>query len=132
MKNTIIYFLFGTFALLLPLCFSLTNPVFLEESYNTGFIPIRDEADIFYVLFESRSNSETDPLVIWLQGDFGLSSLLSVFKENGPFLFDSESNLKKNEFSWNNHANLLYVDQPIGIMFIRKNMIFIIIFDQFY
>ena len=115
MKNRAILVSFATFALLIPLCFSLTDPLFLEENYSTGFVSIRDEADIFYIHFDSRSNPETDPLVIWLLGGPGVSSLLSVFNENGPFMFDSESNLKKNEFSWNSHANLLYVDQPISI-----------------
>lgn len=73
---------------------------------------------------ESRSDPANDPLVIWLQGGPGCSSMLGLYTENGPFNFhfDKENirqpfQLENNPFSWNNEANVMYVDQPLGTGF---------------
>lgn len=63
-----------------------TNPIFLNETYSTGFIKVLSDSDIFYWLFDSRSTPKTDPLIIWLNGGPGCSSLTGLFAENGPFM----------------------------------------------
>lgn len=58
---------------------------------ETGYIDIWPEDPskagnkMFYWLFDSKSNPDTDPLVIWLQGGPGCTSELGLFEENGPF-----------------------------------------------
>ena len=76
------------------------------------------------MLAESRNDPDTDPLIIWLQGGPGCSSMLGLYIENGPFnyRYDSENilepfELTPNEYSWNNNANVMYVDQPLGTGF---------------
>jgi len=69
---------------------------------------------MFYWHFESRSDPSTDPLVIWLSGGPGSSSLVNLFLENGPFSILDDLTLIKNIYSWNNKANLVFVDQPLG------------------
>ena len=67
---------------------------------------------------ESRSNPETDPLIIWLQGGPGCSSLDAFFTELGPYnLYYNSSkngseafNLSSNPFSWNNKANVMFLE----------------------
>lgn len=40
---------------------------------------------------------------------------LSLIEISGPCHFvDGETEPSLNEYSWNNYANMLYVDQPIG------------------
>lgn len=66
----------------------------------------------------SRRNRDQDPLVLWLTGGPGCSSELALFVENGPFKINPKTlKVYKNEWSWNNEANLLYVDQPAGTGF---------------
>jgi len=95
-----------------------TNPLFLNESYYAGFQPIQQKGSLFFWLFESRGHKDTDPLVIWLTGGPGCSSELALLVENGPYYVNKENNtLRINPYSWNNNANLLYIDQPLGTGF---------------
>ena len=69
---------------------------------------------LFYWMFESEGNPGTDPLVLWLTGGPGCSSELALFFENGPLTVDDHLRLHKNPYGWNQKANLLYVDNPVG------------------
>lgn len=71
-------------------------------------------SNFFFWFFESRDNPATDPFTIWLDGGPGYSSLVSVASENGPCSIRNDSNSTDlNPWSWNNHANILYIDQPL-------------------
>lgn len=86
---------------------------FFPEPELHGLIPIKGDDDMFYWLFPSRSDPDKDPLVIWLSGGPGCSSSLAIFHENGPMtITNGEAALK--DISWNNRANVVFVDNPIG------------------
>lgn len=87
---------------------------FFPEKELHGLIKVKGEDDdMFYWLFPSRSDADKDPLVIWLSGGPGCSSSLAIFHENGPMeIVNGEPRSK--EISWNNRANLVFIDQPIG------------------
>jgi len=72
---------------------------------------------LFFWMFESRSKPKTDPLVIWLTGGPGCSSLMALFFENGPYTINTDLSLKINPYSWNSFANIIFVDQPAGTGF---------------
>jgi serine carboxypeptidase-like clade 2 len=73
---------------------------------------------LHYVYVESLGNVTGDPVLIWLNGGPGCSSLLGAFSENGPFVFDDGENvIKPNPFSWNERANMLYIESPAHIGF---------------
>jgi cathepsin A (carboxypeptidase C) len=89
--------------------------IFLNEDHHPGFITVTEQGDdLFYWLFKSRNDKANDPLVFWLTGGPGCSSVLAVFTENGPFHVGNDLNLTKNVFSWNEEANVVFVDQPVG------------------
>ncbi|KAK7974103.1 hypothetical protein PG989_015951 [Apiospora arundinis] len=72
------------------------------------------EQKLFFWFFEARVSPETAPLSIWLQGGPGTASMDQAIGENGPCLVphaDANATVL-NPWSWNNHANLLYIDQP--------------------
>lgn len=52
--------------------------------------------------------------MLWLNGGPGCSSLLGLFSENGPYWIRDNLTLERNDHSWNNNSNVLYVDQPVG------------------
>jgi carboxypeptidase D len=61
---------------------------------------------------------ENIPLVIWLNGGPGCSSMDGLFLENGPFHFVPNGTsyaLQPNPYSWHKiPAYMLYIDQPVG------------------
>ncbi|KAF3761952.1 putative carboxypeptidase S1 [Cryphonectria parasitica EP155] len=73
---------------------------------------------MWYWFFEARANPTTAPLVLWLNGGPGCSSMIGLFQEHGPCHFvNGSTEPSLNEYSWNNVANMLYVDEPIGVGF---------------
>jgi carboxypeptidase C (cathepsin A) len=73
---------------------------------------------IHYVFVESQSNPISDPVVLWLNGGPGCSSMEGLFYENGPFVFSEGSSvLQTNNYSWNLNASLLYFEAPAGVGF---------------
>eukprot|EP01040_Poterioochromonas_malhamensis_P009740 gene9740-10581_t len=84
----------------------------------SGYFSVSEEysKNYFFWFFESRSAPSTDPLVIWLTGGPGCSSQLALLSENGPCKVTEDGlNTVNNPYSWNNNANILWVDQPARV-----------------
>ncbi len=90
----------------------------LDFKQYAGYLTVNEESNgrLFFWLFESAGDPANDPLIVWLNGGPGCSSTSGLFFENGPFHFDLDTGeLVPNEYSWNKHANMLYIDQPVGV-----------------
>jgi carboxypeptidase C (cathepsin A) len=93
-----------------------------KSKHWAGHIPASSDGDkkLFYWLFEPSSGVQSDdtPLILWLNGGPGCSSMDGLWLENGPLRLNSEGGTWKidvNKFSWHNApAWALYVDQPVG------------------
>lgn len=59
-------------------------------------------------------NPKNAPVVLWLQGGPGASSLFGLFTENGPFSVTQNKTLAMRKYSWNIGHNLIYIDNPVG------------------
>jgi len=68
---------------------------------------------LFFWFFPSASNYSTDPVLLWLQGGPGVSSLYGLFAENGPFDVVNGT-VRLREYSWHKNYSVLYIDQPVG------------------
>jgi vitellogenic carboxypeptidase-like protein len=91
---------------------------FYRNSY-AGYLPTGFSGNtLFYWFFESECSvtSET-PLIIWLNGGPGASSLAGLFLENGPLTLKNDSSVDKNPYSWAQNAHMLFIDQPVGTGF---------------
>ncbi|KAK6160470.1 hypothetical protein DH2020_003851 [Rehmannia glutinosa] len=85
----------------------------------SGYVSVdeKKERALFYYFVEADIDPASKPLVLWLNGGPGCSSLgVGAFSENGPFR-PSGNALVRNEYSWNREANILYLESPIGVGF---------------
>lgn len=57
------------------------------------------------------------PLLIWLQGGPGGSSMFGLFAEMGPFNSDVSLKLVKREAAWTSKYAMLFIDNPVGAGF---------------
>ncbi|KAL1210523.1 Serine carboxypeptidase 24 [Cardamine amara subsp. amara] len=95
-------------------------------SQFSGYVNVNEshERSLFYWLTESSSPSpHTKPLLLWLNGGPGCSSIAyGASEEIGPFRINkTSSNLYLNKFSWNKDANLLFLESPAGVGFSYTN-----------
>ncbi|CAI9775262.1 unnamed protein product [Fraxinus pennsylvanica] len=84
-----------------------------------GYVSVdqKKQRALFYYFVEAEVDPASKPLVLWLNGGPGCSSLgVGAFSENGPFR-PSGNVLVRNEYSWNREANILYLESPIGVGF---------------
>ena len=71
-----------------------------------------------YWLVESEGDPASDPLVIWMNGGPGASSMFGMLSELGPFMLTEESALVeppalfRNPTGWQTAANVLAIEQP--------------------
>ncbi|ORZ17548.1 Alpha/Beta hydrolase protein [Lobosporangium transversale] len=94
----------------------------IEESF-AGHFPIRSwkqngyhgETSMFYWYFPAAKPKTKDPpLVLWLQGGPGSSSMIGLFYENGPLRVNNRLKLERKPHSWSDEYSVLFIDQPVG------------------
>lgn len=82
----------------------------------TGYLDIEEEdKHFFYWFFESRNDPENDPVILWLNGGPGCSSLTGLFFELGPSFIGEDLKPIHNPYSWNNNASVIFLDQPVNV-----------------
>ncbi|KAF3906821.1 hypothetical protein AA313_de0203470 [Arthrobotrys entomopaga] len=75
----------------------------------------KNDKHLFFWFFESRSKPKDDPVILWLNGGPGCSSMLGLFTSLGPSLLDRNTGgFTRNQWSWNNNASVLFIDQPVN------------------
>lgn len=75
---------------------------------------------MFYMFVESQSDPAHDPVVLWLNGGPGCSSMFGFAQENGPYIMpdgSDEFETQVNPYSWNKIANVIYIESPAGVGF---------------
>ncbi|KAL6961182.1 Serine carboxypeptidase-like 25 [Sarracenia purpurea var. burkii] len=91
----------------------------------SGYVTVNEVAGraLFYWLTESVRDPFSKPLVVWLNGGPGCSSVAyGASEEIGPFRINkTASGLYLNKFSWNAAANLLFLETPAGVGFSYTN-----------
>ncbi|PAA65207.1 hypothetical protein BOX15_Mlig000672g2 [Macrostomum lignano] len=95
----------------------LFRPNFTQYSgYLTSSSGSGGSRRLFYWLVESSHvDAATAPLVLWMNGGPGCSSVGGLLMTNGPFLANDRAELERNDFAWNRLANVLYIDSPSGV-----------------
>ena len=89
------------------------KPAFNQFS---GYIQLAEtQKHIHYWLVEAEIADA--PLVFWTNGGPGCSGLIGFMTEQGPFRPDESGNIYPNEYAWNKVANMVFLEQPVGVGF---------------
>ena len=109
----------------------------LPSKLYSGFLDVEGTTKRLHYLFaESQGSPAEDPVVLWLNGGPGCSSLEGFFYEHGSVIvsdahappnanFDgsdssnanSSHTLVHNEWTWSKSANVIYLEAPAGVGF---------------
>jgi len=73
------------------------------------------EATCFFWFFPHPNPKA--PILVWLQGGPGATSLYGLFAENGPFSVNSNMDLIFRKVPWTNKYSMIYIDNPVGAGF---------------
>ncbi|KAG0261199.1 hypothetical protein DFQ27_003108 [Actinomortierella ambigua] len=92
--------------------------------HYSGHIPIRTWSEpgskggdtSMYYWFIPAINPKTvnPPLIVWLQGGPGSSSMIALFYEMGPLWVDANMKLHRRNVTWADDYSMLFIDQPVG------------------
>ncbi|KAJ6814831.1 serine carboxypeptidase-like 40 [Iris pallida] len=101
------------------------QPEGVDFDQFSGYVTVDPHAGraLFYYFVESPQNSSSKPLVLWLNGGPGCSSLgYGAMEELGPFRVHSDGRtLNRNYYAWNNVANVIFLESPAGVSFSYSN-----------
>lgn len=102
----------------------------LPTTHYSGLIPVGTISGVpghlHYWLIESENDPANDPVVLWLNGGPGSSSLIGLLTENGQIVTNDESltnpidgvpQVFYNKYGWTTKANMLYLESPKGVGF---------------
>ncbi|XP_070574646.1 lysosomal protective protein-like isoform X1 [Ptychodera flava] len=91
------------------------KPSFRQYS---GYLNATGTKKLHYWFVESQNNPAKDPLLLWMNGGPGCSSLDGFLSELGPFHVNNDGKtLYVNEYSWNKVANIIFLEAPAGVGF---------------
>lgn len=104
---------------------NLTNSSFCSYA---GFAPldIKNESALFYWYVPNQLNLPNQPIIVWLQGELGLSSTWGLLTEGigpikvtpnpagGYYVNYTDDGYDK---SWSYNYNILFIDNPVGVGF---------------
>ena len=90
----------------------------------SGYLSSSTVKQFHYMFNLASEDYENKPLVLWLNGGPGCSSLEGWASENGPMKLDSKGKFNMNEYSWNKVANMLYMESPgdVGFSYIDSKL----------
>ncbi|KAJ0695002.1 putative peptidase S10, serine carboxypeptidase, alpha/Beta hydrolase [Helianthus annuus] len=96
-------------------------PFYLE----TGYVGVDENEDVqlFYYFIRSESDPDHDPLMLWITGGPGCSSITGLLYEIGPIQFEamhyngSLPTLTLTPNSWTKMASIIFLDIPVGTGF---------------
>lgn len=97
----------------------------LDIGLYAGYVTVDELAGraLYYAFVEAKENASAAPVLLWLNGGPGCSSIGGGFmSELGPFYPDGATGkLVANPHSWHHFANVLFLDSPAFVGFSYSN-----------
>lgn len=85
------------------------------KSYS-GYLTVNKSynSNLFFWFFPAQVRPETAPVLLWLQGGPGGTSMFGLFVEHGPYFVHQNLTLGYREIPWTSRYSVLYIDNPVG------------------
>uniref|UniRef100_A0A8C1W132 Probable serine carboxypeptidase CPVL n=1 Tax=Cyprinus carpio TaxID=7962 RepID=A0A8C1W132_CYPCA len=85
------------------------------KSYS-GYLTVNKtyNSNLFFWFFPAQEKPETAPVLLWLQGGPGGTSMFGLFVEHGPYFVHKNLTLGYRDFPWTSRYSVLYIDNPVG------------------
>ncbi|XP_069504347.1 probable serine carboxypeptidase CPVL [Ambystoma mexicanum] len=99
---------------------SLVGPL---PGYNTksysGYLTVNKtcNSNLFFWFFPAQIQPENAPVLLWLQGGPGGTSMFGLFVEHGPYVVNKNLTLSARKFPWSATYSVIYIDNPVGTGF---------------
>ncbi|KAK6944321.1 Peptidase S10, serine carboxypeptidase [Dillenia turbinata] len=110
----------------------------ISFAHYSGYVTVNEESGraLFYWFFEATEDPSSKPLLLWLNGGRYLKYPFLLFitwpgcssiaygeaEEIGPLhIKEDGKTLYLNPYSWNQVANILFLDSPVGVGFSYSN-----------
>ncbi|CAN8025270.1 unnamed protein product, partial [Ixodes persulcatus] len=86
---------------------------------HSGYITVNKKfsSNLFFLLIRAKESPSTAPLLLWLQGGPGLSSLFGQFLEVGPVGIDARGKIFPRKLTIQQRMNIIFLDEPVGAGF---------------
>jgi len=88
---------------------------YLDASKGCDVLTNGPVCKIHYWLAFAEEDAMNKPVVLWLNGGPGSSSILGFLQELGPLLVNATGGFMVNPWSWTKLANVLVIEAPIGV-----------------
>mmetsp|Transcript_30867 Transcript_30867/g.55249 ORF Transcript_30867/g.55249 Transcript_30867/m.55249 type:complete len:524 (-) Transcript_30867:216-1787(-) len=90
----------------------------------SGYVTVNETAgrSLFYIMAEAMIKPDEAPVMLWLNGGPGCSSLGGFLSELGPYFPRTvEGKLQSNPYSWNREATVIFLESPAFVGFSYSN-----------
>ena len=84
---------------------------------HAGFLAVQGTSaknQMYFNYWPAMSGDPNAPLILWLQGGPGATSLFGNWVEIGPYGIDATGKAYARNETWNEKFSLLFIDQPVG------------------
>ena len=86
--------------------------------HYSGYLKASNTKNFHYWFTEAYTNPKTSPVLLWLNGGPGCSSLGGLIEELGPFhVSNFGNNVYENPYAWNRVGNVIFMESPAGVGF---------------
>uniref|UniRef100_A0A8D0G6Y4 Probable serine carboxypeptidase CPVL n=1 Tax=Sphenodon punctatus TaxID=8508 RepID=A0A8D0G6Y4_SPHPU len=88
------------------------------KSYS-GYLTVNKthDSNLFFWFFPAQVQPDNAPVLLWLQGGPGGTSMFGLFVEHGPYAVNKNLTLFERKFPWTSKFSMLYIDNPVGTGF---------------
>jgi len=87
------------------------------QTYS-GYLRASSTRNYHYWFAYNQANNSNAPVLLWLNGGPGCSSLAGLLEENGPFhIKDNGNTVYENPWAWNKVGHVIWLESPAGVGF---------------